>query len=172
VEPGRRAADPVTGKEGIGHGKDRRHGKLVPRPLSFGGGPWGCRFRSPEALSTSREARTRPGEELPRTWNVGSDDGRASSGVVGSLFEVARRSSQVVGSSDEDLGRADGVPGRSFRRPGKDDQGRGRLRLGSVKFVRGRGSSIPGRGKLGRGPRTEGVAQRRKNVEELVRNFV
>jgi hypothetical protein len=63
VEPGRRAADPVTGKEGIGHGKDRRrHGKRIPRPFSFAGGPWGFRFRSSEALSTSGEARTRASE--------------------------------------------------------------------------------------------------------------
>jgi hypothetical protein len=168
VEPGRRAADSVTGKEGIGHGKDRRrHGKLIPRPLSFVGGPWGLRFRSSEALSTSREARTRPGEERPRTWNVGSDDGRASLGVVGSPFEVARRSSHVVESSDEDLGRAGDVLGRTFRRPEKDDRGRGTLRRGSGKFVRRRGSSIPGRGKLGRGPRMEGVARtpRMKKVE-------
>ena len=158
--PGCRAADSGTRKETIGHGKDRRrHGKLIPEPLSFGGGPWGFRFRSSEALSTSREARTRPGEEPPRTWNVGSDDGRASLGVVGSLFEVARRSSQVVESSNEDLGRADGVVERRFRRRGKNDSRRGELGLGPGKFVRRRGSSIPGRGKLGRGPRREGVAR-------------
>ena len=96
VEPGRRAADPVTGKEGIGHGKDRRrHGKRIPRPFSFAGGPWGFRFRSSEALSTSREALRRPGEEPPRAWNVGSETGelpRASSEVPSRLPDALLRS--------------------------------------------------------------------------------
>jgi hypothetical protein len=51
---------------------------------------------------SSEEAGGRASEDLER----GFRDGRASSGVVGSPFEVARRSSQVVESSDDDLGRA------------------------------------------------------------------
>src|SRR5580658_9689052 len=74
-EPRRGAAYPVARKERIGHGKDhRRHGKLVPRTFSCGGGPGRPRCRAWEADSTSSEARKRTGEELPRTWKVGSDD--------------------------------------------------------------------------------------------------
>jgi hypothetical protein len=111
-EPRRGAAYPVARKERIGHGKDhRRHGKLVPRTFSCGGGPGRPRCRAWEADSTSSEARKRTGEELPRTWKVGSDDGRASSDVVGSLFRVVWCSSEVVDRSDDDLGRGAEVPG-------------------------------------------------------------
>ena len=61
------------------------------------------------------------------------------------------------------LGRGSRQSGRRPQRTspdveGRTDRGRGRLRLGSGKFVRRRGSLIPGRGKLGRGPRMEKVS--------------